>query len=439
MMLSVALILSAAIGVPPEPPAQVRDMIETWLADPTTKAPSIAVAAVNRSGILWAGGFGYADLAAKRPVTRSTLFQFASVTKEYTALVLAQLAAEGRIDLDVPITRYLPELQPRSTEPGAPPVTLRSLASHSSGLTNWWGSGTSSYSVKQLLDRLRHHGLTITPGLQFKYSNYGFALIGAALERATGRGYAELVRERVFVPFGLKFSGFYELHADPNLAKSYLVKEGQFTPRPVSGPFHAQTPASGLISSVEDVARFLHAHLDESPASPIPANVKDMLFTAYVQSAPYGASGLAWILTWSGGLPRWYQVGAWNCFYSRLVIRPDVGLGLVITTNGPWSRDLIVPLLKHLAAHADTSTLRAVTGDYEGDRGQRATVVLPRGPELTLELKGHGRLIPISRHTFRVSTPRGWGGAWIRFAVEDGKPVMLWEAQKLVRRGRPAE
>lgn len=439
MMLSVTLILSAAVAVPPEPPAQVKDMIEAWLADPTTKAPGIAVAAVSRSGILWAGGFGYADLATKRPVTRSTLFQFASVTKEYTALVLAQLAAEGRIDLDVPITRYLPELQPRSTEPGAPPVTLRSLASHSSGLTNWWGSGTSSYSVEQLLDRLRQHGLAVTPGFQFKYSNYGFALIGVALERATGRSYAELVRQRVFVPLGLKSSGFYELDADARLATSYLVREGTLIPRPVSGPFHAQTPASGLISNIEDVARFLYAHLDEGPESPIPADVKDRLFTAYVQSAPYGASGLAWIETWSGGLPRWYQVGAWNCFYSRLVIRPDVGLGLVITANGPWSRDLTVPLLKHLAAHADTSTLRAVIGDYEGDRGQKVTVILPPGPELTLELKGHGRLIPISRHTFRLRTSRGWGGAWIRFAVEDGNPVMLWEAQRLVRRGRPAE
>jgi len=288
--------------------------------------------------------------------------------------------------------------------------------------------------VEQLLDRLRQHGLAITPGLQFKYSNYGFALIGAALERATGKDYAELVRERVFVPLGQKSSGFYELHADPRLATSYWEKDGKLVPRPVSGPFHAQTPASGLISTIEDVARFLHAHLNESPESSIPANVKDMLFTAYVQSAPYSGCGLAWILTWSGGLPRWYQVGAWNYFYSRAVIRPDVGLGLAITTNGPWSRDLTVPLLKHLAAHADTSKLRAVTGDYEGDRGVKATVVLPPGPELTLELKGHGRLIPISRHTFRLSTSRGWGGAWVRFAVEDGKQVMFWETRRLTRR-----
>jgi CubicO group peptidase (beta-lactamase class C family) len=434
LLLLVLPLGSALKAAPAEPPPEVAEAVRQWLADPTTKAPGIAVAAVNASGFLWSGAFGLADIAQKRPVTVATRWQMASITKVYTTLMLAQLAHEGRVDLDAPLTRYLPEFQPRYPEPGAPPITLRRLASHTSGLTNGWGQPDHSYSLAQLLAWTRASGLTAQPGLQYKYSNTGFSLVGAAMERATGLGFAELLRDRVLRPLRLEASGLTTRPPHPDLATSYRLQDGRLTPLPASPLFDAQSPASSLVSTVDDIGRFAQAHLAEGPAAPIPDAVKDLLFTALVPAGESTAVGLGWHHAWRENLPHWYHIGAWNYFYSRIVIRPDVGLGLVFSTNGPWTRDLIHPLLRILAAQADTRRLDALTGDYADQAGKVFTVRRIPGPELTLELTGVGRLLPLSRHTFRVHAGEGNAGNWIRFVTDGGKRLMLWDTRQLVRR-----
>jgi CubicO group peptidase (beta-lactamase class C family) len=434
LLLVVALLRPALTAAIPPPPPEVAEAVRQWLADPTTKAPGIAVAAVNASGFLWSGAFGLADVAQKRPATPATRWQMASITKVYTTLVLAQLAHEGRIELDAPLTRYLPEFQPRFPEPGAPLLTLRRLANHTSGFTNGWGEPNHSYSLAQLLAWIRAAGLTAQPGLQYQYSNTGFSLLGGAMERATGQPYADLLRDRVLRPLHLDASGLTTLPPHADLATSYWLQEGKLVPRAASPLFDAQTPASSLVSTVEDIGRFAQAHLAEGPTAPIPDAVKDRLFTATVPAGDATAIGLGWHYTWRENLPYWYHIGAWNYFYSRIVVRPDVVIGLVLSTNGPWTRDLIAPLLRILAAQADTRRLDALAGDYVDPAGKVFTVLRPPGPELMLELAGVGRLLPLSRHTFRVPTGAGNSGSWIRFVSENGKQVMLWDTRQLVRR-----
>ncbi len=107
-----------------EPPAHAAELIEKWLAE--NKAPGTSVAAINCSGILWSGGFGLADVQAERPATATTRYQFASITKADTVLLLAQLVAGGEVDLDAPLAQWLPELKSRYPEPGAGPGTAGS-------------------------------------------------------------------------------------------------------------------------------------------------------------------------------------------------------------------------------------------------------------------------------------------------------------------------
>ncbi|MGD8239544.1 MAG: serine hydrolase domain-containing protein [Armatimonadota bacterium] len=187
MFVLIALhVASSATGA--EPPADAAELIEKWLADKS--APAISVAAVNRDGILWSAGFGLADVEAERPATATTRYQFASITKVYTALLLAQLAAAGEADLDAPLSRYLPELKVRYPEPGAREITLRDVATHTAGFTRDMRGEKASgrkhaYTVEEFLQWQKTAGFTAMPGLQHKYSNFGYGVLGAALERIT--------------------------------------------------------------------------------------------------------------------------------------------------------------------------------------------------------------------------------------------------------------
>jgi len=411
-----------------EPPREVAEFLQKWLADPNVKAPGIAVAAVNRDGIVWSGGFGYHDLEKKRPITAKTRFQFASVTKVYTALILAQLAAERKIDLDAPLTRYIPEFKSRWPAPGAQPITARHLATHTSGLTNWWGEPVHCYTAQQLLQWQEKAGLAAPPGFQTKYSNHGFALLGIALERATGQKYADLIRQRVFEPLQLKSSTLTAVPPHPDLAVSYWEHEGKLVPQPASAVFQAQDPASALVATVDDVARFAHAHLAAGPSSAVTDEIRDMLFTPHSPTI-----GLGWHYS-AGDVPHWFHGGAWNAFYSRIVVRPDVGVGLVLSTNGFWKNDPTVPLLRMLAPYADPSSLDRHCGEYVGPKDKRIVVHRPPGPEMTLEAKDVGRMLPMGRHMFQLPSKRGSGAAtWVRFVDDEGRHVMLFDAERYVR------
>jgi len=426
-------LLACGVARAAEPPREVAEFLQKWLADPKVKAPGIGIAAVNREGIVWSGGLGYADVERKRPMASQTRFQFASVTKVYTALILAQLAAEHKIDLDAPLTRYVPEFKSRYPVPGAPPITVRHLATHTSGLTNWWGSPSHSYTARQLVERQQQVGLAAPPGFQEKYSNKGYALLGLVLERATGQSYAHLIRQRVFEPLQLKSSGLTSLPPHPDLAVSYEGEKGKLAPQPASELFLAQDPASALVATIDDVARFAHAHLAPKPASAITDEILDLLFTPHTNMSQHTAICLGWHYNGSG-CPYWWHGGAWNAFYSRVVVRPDVGVGLVFSTNGYWTNDPTETLVRMLAPYADTSALDRHCGQYVGPGGKTLTVHRPPGPEMTLEIKGIGRIVPMGRHMFQIPSASGLNGTWVRFVVEDGRQIMLLETDRYVRR-----
>jgi len=416
------------------PPTDIEEIVRTWFEHPGTKAPSICIAAFNRDGLLWQGGWGLADVEHNVPSTPETRYHFASVTKLATTLLLAQSVAAGTVGLDDPVSRYIPDFSARYPEPGARPITLRDLATHTAGLTNWWKYSVNAMTERELVAWFGDAGFAVQPGLEYKYSNFGFSVLGLALARAEQRPWAELLRDRVLAPLDMTSTGLDELYEHSTLARGYWYRDGERQVRPRSAPFRAHAPASAIVSTVGDMAQFGRAHLAETAPAVVSTEMTDLLFRVYHYSGASNAIGLGWHYCWSGGVPRWYHLGAWNYNYSRLAVRPDVGIGVVLVTNGPWTHDPTVALLKALAPQADTARLDACTGVYVDPAGEQTRVRRVAGPELLLEIEGAGRLIPLSRHTFFVAG-RGWpGGQWVRFGEEDGARVMLYETRRLVRR-----
>jgi CubicO group peptidase (beta-lactamase class C family) len=161
--------------------------------------------------IVWSEGFGFADLEARRPVTRSTSFGIASIAKAITGLAYLKAEGAGLIDPEAPITRYVPELQVS----GAEAITPRLLLFHHAGVPHWEGSAARTRLYAMHFDNVAElvplwNGITLAfkPGSEFLYSSPGFNLLALAVQRATGVEFRAYVQREVLRPLGLASTRF---------------------------------------------------------------------------------------------------------------------------------------------------------------------------------------------------------------------------------------
>jgi D-alanyl-D-alanine carboxypeptidase len=160
--------------------------------------PGLALAVTDRDGLIVERTYGQADVAAGRPVMPDTMFEIGSIGKSFTACCVMQLVEEGRLDLNAPVTTYLPWFEIRS--PFDQPITLHHLLSHTAGMTH--GGDITSNSLFEVW-ALRDSETTMPPGKAFWYSNVGYRVVCAVIEAVEGRPYAECLRERVLDRVGM--------------------------------------------------------------------------------------------------------------------------------------------------------------------------------------------------------------------------------------------
>ena len=168
-------------------------------------APGLSVAVGVNQQIIWAEGFGYANVEHRVPVTTLTKFRIGSVSKPMTSIAMAQLVEQGLLDLDAPIQNYLPGFPVK--EKGK--VTLRLLASHRAGIRHYLEDGSDNFitdhydNVLDALNIFSDDPLLFVPGERFSYSSYGYNLISAVIQEASGQEFISLMRERVWGPLKL--------------------------------------------------------------------------------------------------------------------------------------------------------------------------------------------------------------------------------------------
>ena len=178
------------------------------------KIVGMSVVIVHDQDVLLAKGYGYADLASKTPANPQTVYRVGSVTKVFTALAVMQLRDAGKLNLDDPIEKYLPEFKIKSRFPDARPVTFRQLASHYSGLPYeaplpyTYQDVTVFPRTEELIASLANTELTCPVDTKFLYSNLGFNILGLAVERIAQEPYADYVTKHILQPLGMKQSGF---------------------------------------------------------------------------------------------------------------------------------------------------------------------------------------------------------------------------------------
>lgn len=254
--------------------------------------PGFALAVAVDGRIVWSEAFGYADLEAKRPATPETQFRIGSVSKPLTAAAVAKLYETGRLDLDAPVQRYVPTFP----EKGAP-ITTRLLGGHLAGLRHYRGNEFSLNqqfpTVTAGLAIFQNDSLVAAPGTRYSYSSYGFNLISAVVEGASGEQFLTYMSRHVFAPLRMTHTA-----ADKN--DSLIPNRTRFYDRTEAGQFVlSQTvdnsykwAGGGFLSTAEDLVKFGSAHLS---AGFLKAATLELLFTPQrTTSGETTSYGIGW-------------------------------------------------------------------------------------------------------------------------------------------------
>src|SRR5262249_7171165 len=196
---------------PPKYEAAVRTL-ERWLAREVEakRLPALSIALTDDRQTVWARGFGFADAGKKLPATADTVYRVGSVSKPVTALVLMLLVELGLLDLDAPLTRYLPDFRPRN--PSGRDFTLRQLLSHRSGLVRESPVGSyfdaTSPPLAKMVQSLNDTSLVFAPEARTSYSNAAVATAGYVVERTGKQPFAAEMSRALLEPLGMTSSGY---------------------------------------------------------------------------------------------------------------------------------------------------------------------------------------------------------------------------------------
>ena len=302
--------------------------------------PAVSVALVDGSRVVWARGFGWADSAAGVPATAATVYRVGSVSKLFTDIAVMQQVERGKLSLDAPVDRYLPDFHPRNPFGGE--ITLRQLTSHRSGLTREPPVGhyfdDTEPTLAATVASLNRTSLIYPPGKQAKYSNAGIAVLGEVLERTQGESFYPYLQHAVLEPLGMRSSAFQptaEVRA--GLAKGYMwTVDGR--------RFEAPTfqlgvgPAGSLYTTVLDLGRFMSVLFD---GGALPGGKRllaratlDSMWTP--QCADSGATtgfGIGFGIDTLDGHRTIGHDGAIYGFATSLEALPDDSLGVVVVAT----------------------------------------------------------------------------------------------------------
>ena len=220
-------------------------------------APGASICVIRDGRIVWSRAFGVADLEQHVPATAETRFRIGSVSKSLTSVAIGRLVQAGQLDLDAPVQRYVPGFPEKRY-----PITVRQVAGHLAGIRHYdtgeFENREHYATVTEGLAIFAADSLLFEPGTRFSYSSYGYNLLGAVIEGASGRSYREYMRDEVLDPAGMTHTSFE--HPD-----SIIPDRGRYYTRTDStGPTINATyvdntykwPSGGFLSTAEDLARF---------------------------------------------------------------------------------------------------------------------------------------------------------------------------------------
>jgi len=318
--------------------------------------PSLSVGIVHDQDLIFAKAYGVADRQTDRKPTPDSLYSIGSVTKVFTTTLMCILRDRGVVRLDDPIAKYLPESVKVPTDPrGAPAITLRHLATHSSGLArlppNLVPVGDDpygGYTVEQLYAGLPQAQLAYPTGAEYRYSNLGVGLLGHVLERATGEAYEPLLIKCLLDPLGMKNTRINLSAEQRKMFATGYHGEG-FAVEAPEWDLGCLAGAGDLASSVTDLGRFLALQMRAGQAGveTVSGGTLTELHTPQRLTGGWdGAVGLGWHIT---PVPEmgdviWHNGGTAGHFAFVGFVR-EAKIGVIVLANSGHQVDEVAWVL----------------------------------------------------------------------------------------------
>ncbi|GAB2860228.1 hypothetical protein GCM10027277_31020 [Pseudoduganella ginsengisoli] len=255
--LSTLALLHATVAFADAPPLQ--EQIDAALA-PMFKAdaPGATVIVTRDGQPVFRKAYGRADVDKKTPMQPDMQLRLGSVTKQFTAVAILMLAEQGKLSLQDDITRFLPDYPVNGHR-----ITIEQLLQHKAGIRNYtamprfWPNADKDTGVAQFIDFFKNEPLDFAPGERWSYSNSGYFLLGAIIEKASGQRYADFIAQHIFEPLGMQDTA-YEGHERSGKHRVEGYRAGFFSGYSTAEKISMTLPyaAGALVSTVDDLARW---------------------------------------------------------------------------------------------------------------------------------------------------------------------------------------
>ncbi|XOV92184.1 MAG: serine hydrolase domain-containing protein [Bacteroidota bacterium] len=413
--------------------------------------PGAAVSVVKDGEVLFSKGYGSANLEYDIPVTSSTIFHIASVSKQFTVFSILLLVADGKIGFDDDVRKYIPEVPDFGKT-----ITLRHLASHTSGLRDQWGLlAMAGWRLDDVITQdhilklvSKQQDLNFAPGEEFAYCNTGFTLLAEVVARVSGESFAEFTKKRIFEPLGMTNTLFYDDHEKivKNRAYSYYSFQGDYKKSVLS---YANVGATSLFTTVEDLCQW--ALNFETPNVGNETIIKEMGSLATLNNGKTFGGAYGQFIEDYKGLNQIQHAGGDAGYRSYFARFPDQNFSISVLSNldaaNPRKLALNVadyvlkndfPTISQKQEDSDTyipskEELKDIIGYYWTEKFSVINQVFSEDGELRFSVgNGSKPLKPIGENTFQlqdvgdakviVSLDKGEVYKAIHVTINDGVP-----------------
>lgn len=324
--------------------AAALTVLDAWIAVTVAQReqPGLSVGIVYDQDLIWAKGYGYADLERRVPATPATIYRIASISKLFTATAIMQLRDANKLRLDDPVNQRLSWLSIRRTYEGGPPITIRHLLTHTSGLpsevrgVNW--NDLTVPDREEMRRVVPAQEAVFPPETEWKYSNLALSLAGEIVAEVSGEPWAQYIGRHILRPLRMTATQPVPTPDMPGLAVGY----GRRVPGRVReiAPFldtRSESPAGGIASNVEDLAKFVSLQLRDGPdiESQIlrGSTLREMHRVQWLRPDWQSGWGLGFSVRRVGDQVRIGHEGSLPGHRTSIEIAPAQRLGMIVLTN----------------------------------------------------------------------------------------------------------
>lgn len=397
--------------------AEAVRLLDAWLEAEQAyeRLPGLSIAIASDVGLVWAKGYGHADAERGVAATPTTQYSGCSIAKLFTATAVMQLRDDGKLQLEDPVERHLDWLPTGLA--AETPITITNLLTHSSGIVRdlpgaYWTGPAYPFPNREAILRLAGREWVLAPpGTRYEYSNVGMMLAGEIVAKVSGVPYEDYVRERIFAPLGMHRSSIAP--TDPggqaDIAQGYtLIQRNGTRERLPAYRVQGLAPVAGLVSTVEDLARFVSWQLrvlgGREEGVLRRTSLETMQKVHFMPADSWTTAGYGYQIWRENDRTFVGHAGTCPGFQSQMLLRPQDGIGAVAMINAQGvspnrytqrAYDIMAPALRAARGAGTDPQDMAATEAFERLAGLYRR---PLGSEV-LVLPWQGRLAIVSLPT----------------------------------------